>query len=104
MPTDRPALRVVAGRGHRTDPEPRMSVAAQAIFAGPQDMRVTAMTPEVTGRGYGHVVMRVGRLLIYLEDRDALEAWQAALEQASEFADRAFGLVPPPALYRPRRR
>jgi hypothetical protein len=55
-----------------------MQVATQAIFAGPQDHWVSAMTPEAAGRGYGHIAVRVGRVLVYLEDRDALQVWTTA--------------------------
>ncbi len=64
-----------------------MQVATQAIFAGPQDHRVFAMTPEATGRGYGHIAVRVGRVLVYLEDRDALQAWTTAIGKAADLAD-----------------
>ena len=97
----RTSLQLVAGR-HRARPEPRMSVAAQAVCAGPQDLRVSAMTPEATGRGYGHVCLRVGRMLVYLEDRDALDAWSCAIRQAQALADKAFGSELPPTRYKPR--
>jgi len=54
MPSRRDHLQVVGGRRLRVRPQPRMQVATQAIFAGPQDHRVFAMTPEASGRGYGH--------------------------------------------------
>ena len=98
----RPSLQLVAGRRHRAQPEARMTVAAQAVCAGPQDLRVSAMTPEATGRGYGHVCLRVGRMLVYLEDRDALDAWSCAIRQAQALADRAFGAELPPSRYEPR--
>ncbi len=83
-------------------PEARCSVAAQAVMAGPQTVRVTGTTPHASGRGYGHLRLRVGRVLIYLEDRDSLLAWREALRQASELADAALGPVLPPARYEPR--
>ncbi len=48
-------------------------------MAGPQEVRVTSITPQASGRGYGHLCLRVGQVLIYLEDRDGLHAWQRAL-------------------------
>ncbi len=69
MPGSRDHLQVVGGRRLRVRPQPRMQVATQAIFAGPQDHRVFAMTPQATGRGYGHIAVRVGRILVYLESR-----------------------------------
>ena len=80
MPGSRDHLQLVGGRRLRVRPQPRMQVATQAIFAGPQDHRVFAMTPEATGRGYGHIAVRVGRVLVYLEDRDALQAWTPATD------------------------
>jgi len=79
MPGRRDHLQLVGGRRFWVRPQPRMQVATQAIFAGPQDHRVFAMTPEATGRGYGHIAVRVGRILVYLEDRQALEAWTTAI-------------------------
>jgi len=98
----RTSLKVVGGSRYRTEPEPRMVIASQAIFAGPQDISVRAMTPQASGRGYGHLCLRVGRVLVYLEDRDALGAWHAAIEQAEVLADAAFGPELPPAPYEPR--
>ncbi len=86
----------------RQVPEPRCSLAAQAVMAGPQEVRVTGMTPQASGRGYGHLCLRVGRILIYLEDRDSLRAWQEALRQANELADAAYGPELPPWRYQPK--
>ncbi len=85
MPGSRDHLQLVGGRRLRVRPQPRMQVAAQAIFAGPQDHRVFAMTPQATGRGYGHIAVRVGRILLYLED----------------LADAAFGPDLPASRYQP---
>ncbi len=68
----------------RQVPEPRCSLAVQAVMAGPQKVRVTGTTPQASGRGYGHLCLRVGRVLLHLEDRDSLHAWQHALHQARE--------------------
>lgn len=97
----RPPLRLVDGAEIKF-PDPRSSVAAQAVFAGPQDMRVSAMTSEVTGRGYGVLSIRVGRVLIYLEDRRALDDWLAAVHEAEALSDAVFGPVMPAPSYRPR--
>ncbi len=96
MTTNRRHLHAVQG-SLRQVPEPRCSLAVQAVMAGPQEVRVTAVTPQSSGRGYGHLCLRVGRVLIYLEDRDSLLAWQEALRQASELADSALGPELPPA-------
>jgi len=46
MPGRRAHLQLVGGRRSGIRPQPRMQVATQAIFAGPQDHRVCAMTPQ----------------------------------------------------------
>ncbi len=102
MTGSRDHLQLVGGRRLRVRPQPRMQVAAQAIFAGPQDHRVCAMTPQATGRGYGHIAVRVGRILVYLEDRQALEAWTTAIGKAADLADSAFGPDLPASRYQPR--
>lgn len=93
-------------RGHLESvpsrPEWRCQIAAQAIMRGAQDLRVQAVTPKASPSGEGYLCLRVGRVLVYLEDRDALMAWQVALEQAEEHAAAAFGPVMPPPAYRPR--
>jgi len=101
MSGSRDHLRLVGGRRLWVRPEPRMQVATQAIFAGPQDHRVFAMTPQATGRGYGHLAVRVGRILVYLEDRDALQAWTTAIGKADGLADSAFGPDLPDVRYQP---
>ncbi len=101
MPGSRDHLQLVGGRRLRVRPQPRMQVATQAIFAGPQDHRVFAMTPQASGRGYGHIAVRVGRVLVYLEDRDALQAWTTAIGKATDLADAAFGPDLPESRYQP---
>jgi len=54
-----------------------------------------------TGRGYGHIAVRVGRVLLYLEDRDALQAWTTAIGKAADLADAAFGPDLPASRYQP---
>ena len=94
MSGSRDHLQVVGGRRFWARPQPRMQVATQPVFAGPQEHRVFAMTPQATGRDYGHIAVRVGRVgrvLVYLEDRDALQAWTTAIGKATDLADAAFG-------------
>ena len=107
------ADKAIAKSGHRRlravplawneDPEPRCSVAAQAVMAGPQEVRVNAVAPHVSETRRGHICLRVGRILIYLEDRTALEDWTAALSQANRLAEGAFGPPPPVGRYEPTR-
>ncbi len=100
MSGSRDHLRLVGGRRVWVRPQPRMQVATQAIFAGPQEHRVSAMTAAASGRGYGHIAVRVGRILLYLVDRDALQAWTMAIGKAAVLADQAFG-PEPAARYQP---
>ena len=60
------------------------------------------MTPQTTGRGYGYIAVRVGRVLVYLEDRDALQAWTTAIGKAADLADLAFGPDLPKSRYQAR--
>jgi hypothetical protein len=47
--------------------------------------------------------VRVGKILIYVQDRDSLRSCVEAWEQALRCADEAFGpVLPPPAYRRPR--
>ena len=101
MPGSRDHLQLVGRRRFWARPQPRMQVATQAIFAGPQDHRVSAMTAQASGRGYGHIAVRVGRVLLYLEDRQALEAWTTAIAKAANLAAAAFGPDLPASRYQP---
>src|SRR4051794_27800087 len=75
-------------------------VAAQANFAGTQDTRVQAATP-LAGPGRGYIAVRIGKMLIYVEDRDALDSCVSAWQDAATYADQAFGPVLPPPAYQP---
>ncbi len=72
------------------------------MFAGWVDHRTTWMTADVTGRGHGVISIRVGRVLVYLEDRQALNVWLDAFREAEDLADAVYGPVLPPPAYRPR--
>ncbi len=97
---------MTASRGHlRAVPDPpgwRCQLATQAIMCGAQDWRVRAVAPEAGPHGYGSICLRVGRVIIYLEDRESLISWRDALAQAEQYTDRAFGPELPPPAYRPR--
>jgi hypothetical protein len=89
-------------RGHlQSVPRPgyRCQIAAQAVMAGSQDMRVQAVGPAASPYPHGYIVIRVGRMLLYLEDREALASWREAMEQAEQYADKAFGPDLPPPTY-----
>ena len=77
-------------------------VSAQAIATGPQDSTVQATQPLV-GTGRGQIAVRVGRVLVYVTDRDALASFTAAWAEAQTLADQAFGPQLPPPVYRPPR-
>ena len=70
-------------------------VAAQAIVEGIQDIRVEAATP-LAGTGHGQIAVRVGRLLVYVSDREALESFTDAWRRAEALANKAFGPLDPP--------
>ena len=76
----------------------RFDVASQVIAAGTQDVFVQAITP-LSGPGRGQIGVRVGTLLIYVANREALASFVDAWAQAESLADRAFGPdLPPPRL------
>lgn len=67
-----------------------------------QEVRVQVVTP-LAGPGHGQIAIRVGRLLIYVNDREALDSFLEVWRQAADLADKAFGVVLPPPVYKPRR-
>lgn len=80
----------------------KCQVAAQAVLAGTQDTRVQVGT-KLDGINGGCIAVRIGKVLIYIEDRDALKSASDAWTQAETLAEEAFGPVLPPPAYRPRR-
>ena len=70
--------------------EVRFDVASQVIAAGSQDVFVQPIVP-LSGPGRGQIGVRVGRLLVYVSDRDALASFLDAWRQAETLADKAFG-------------
>ena len=78
------------GRPAETD----CTIAIQALCRGPLDTSVMAVTGAAARKGREHIAVRVGRVLIYLEDRAALDSFTRALHQAGDLADATFG---PPA-------
>jgi len=68
---------------------------------GTQDVRVQALTP-LAGPGHGQIAVRVGRVLVYINDREALNSFLDAWQEAADLADKAFGVVLPPPAYKPR--
>jgi hypothetical protein len=76
-------------------------VAAQAMVTGMQDVSVCAATPLAGLTKHGQIAVRVGRLLVYVNDREALASFLDAWHQAEALADKAFGLSGS-VVYRPR--
>jgi hypothetical protein len=75
----------------------RCLLAVQAKVRGYQDLRVTGENAQASGCGYGYISVRVGQVLLYLEDREAMFSWVAAIQRALELQDRAYGPELPPA-------
>ncbi len=89
-------------RPGKRDDDYSCRVAAQAVMEGTQDFRVQAVT-ALAGPGQGQIAVRIGRLLVYVNDREALNSFLNAWQQAADLADKAFGVVLPPPAYKPRR-
>jgi hypothetical protein len=66
-------------------------VAAQATVRGEQQFRVLGYTANASPTGSPYVAVRVGRILIYVEDRAALDCFAQAWRKAERFADTVFG-------------
>ena len=91
-------LRAVPRLAGASTYEYRFEVASQAMVAGVQDVHVQAITP-LSGPGKAQIGVRVGRILIYVANREALQSFLDAWQQAEALADTAFGPeLPPPRL------
>jgi len=76
----------------------RFEVASQAMVAGTQDVHVQTIVP-LSGPGKGQIGVRVGRILIYVGNKEALASFVDAWAQAEALADKAFGPeLPPPRI------
>ena len=74
----------------------RFELAAQAMVAGSHDVHVQTIVP-LSGPGKGQIGVRVGRILIYVANREALQSFLDAWREAEALADKAFGPeLPPP--------
>ena len=83
-------LRSVPKQVGKTGFDYRFDVASQVMAAGPQDIHVQVIVP-LPGPGKGQIGVRVGRLLVYVANREALGAFLDAWGQAGALADEAFG-------------
>ena len=91
-------LRAVPRLVGRTGFDYRFDVASQVIAAGTQDVFVQPIVP-LSGPGKGQIGVRVGRLLVYVANREALASFLDAWRQAEALADKAFGPeLPPPMI------
>lgn len=93
----RPNLKMLKG-GKEERPEWRFSIAATVSMRGRQDIAVRGITATADPRGYGHIAVRVGRFLVYLEDRAAYEALKEAVRRAGEYADAVYEPLDPPGV------
>ena len=90
MTTKRSRLRAVPSLVGKTGFQYRFDVASQVMAAGAQDVHVQVIAP-LSGPGRGHVGVRVGRLLVYVANREALSSFLDAWGKAAALADKAFG-------------
>ncbi len=66
-------------------------VAAQATARGEQQFRVLGYTAKASPTGKPYIAVRVGRVLLYIEDRAALDCFVQAWKKAERFGDKVFG-------------
>ena len=90
-------LRAVPRLVGRTGFDYRFDVASQVMAAGTQDVFVQPIVP-LSGPGKGQIGVRVGRLLVYVANREALASFLDAWAQAEALADKALGPDMPPPL------
>lgn len=100
--TSKSTLQVVPPLRGKATYEYRFEVSAQAMVAGAQDVAVQVLTP-LSGPQQGQIGVRVGRVLIYVANREALACFVDAWTQAAALADQAFGPTLPPPRYAPHR-
>jgi hypothetical protein len=72
-------------------PDRACTIAIQALCRGPFDWRVQGVTGAAARQGQAHIALRYGRVLLYLEDRAALDALVDAVEAAYELREEIFG-------------
>jgi hypothetical protein len=90
MTAKRSRLRAVPSLAGKTGYDYRFDVASQVMAAGAQDTHVQVIVP-LSGPGKGQIGVRVGRLLVYVSNREALASFLHAWGQAAALADKAFG-------------
>jgi len=90
MTAKKNGLRSVPTLVGKTGFQYRFDVAAQVMAAGAQDIHVQVIVP-LSGPGQGQIGVRVGRLLVYVANREALGSFLDAWGKAGALADKAFG-------------
>lgn len=90
MTAKRNRLRTVPSLVGKTGFGYRFDVASQVMAAGAQDIHVQVIVP-LSGPGQGQIGIRVGRLLVYVANREALGSFLEAWGKAGALADKAFG-------------
>ena len=70
---------------------PYCQVIAQARYAGEQELSVMGVAHGGSATGRPYISVRVGRVLLYLEDRAALVSWTEAWRRTLDLADGVFG-------------
>jgi len=69
---------------------PETYVLTQMICRGPVDHTVTAVGGDMTLSGGPGIRLTFGRIVISLEDQEALDALTTAVDQANELGQRTF--------------
>jgi hypothetical protein len=75
----------------------KCQLVAQATIAGVQDVRVVRAFGRVDGWTTPYISVRIGQILLNIEDRAALTALIEATQAAAAHSDIAFGSVRRPA-------
>lgn len=96
-----PKLRTIPPVKGRATFDHRFEVSSQVLAAGTQDTVVRVLAP-LSGPHKGQIGVRVGRMLVYVANREALASFVDAWDQAAGLADQAFGPEMPPPVYKPR--
>jgi hypothetical protein len=76
-------------------PDRACTIAIQALCRGPFDWRVRGVTGAAARQGTAHIALRYARVLLYLEDRAALDALVAAGKRPTNWARRSSARMRP---------
>lgn len=69
-------------------------VVVQALCRGELETSVSAVPAYNSRNGNAHLAVRVGRVLVYVEDREALIAFTSAWRRAGRLGEALFPPVP----------